>query len=391
MSGEGNRYAKAQQKAVFARLEKAKAEMIGKRFGQLIVKEHLRSGWRGFIWLCECSCDQKTQTEASSAALVEGRKQSCGCDIVSKRIDRAKVALIGKKFGLLTVISYLGSGKGGLIWECQCSCSSGVKTQASSYQLKAGVKRSCGCLRVENIAKYRPQKGHVFGKRKPSSVALARLDQLKNEYIGKKLGLWEILDVIRGNDGAAVFDCRCCCESQTRRVQAVQTILRGVSRSCGCRIGEVAVATHTVHGMSKTAEFSIGQGMRSRCDNPDNPAYHNYGGRGISYCQRWAKFENFLEDMKVRPSRRHSLDRVNNEGNYEPGNCRWATKVQQCRNMRKTVMITYRDQTKSALDWDEFLGFTLGTVRNRRLVLGWSVERTIETPLDTSKGYNPKA
>ena len=119
-----------------------------------------------------------------------------------------------------------------------------------------------------------------------------------------------------------MFDCRCSCESQTRRLQKVQTIVRGISRSCGCRLGESAIATHTVHGMSNTAEFSIWQGMRSRCDNPDNPAYHNYGGRGISYCERWANFENFLEDMKTRPSRRHSLDRFNNNGNHEPGNCR---------------------------------------------------------------------
>ena len=101
MIGAENKHVKGQQKAVLVRLEKAKAEMIGKRFGQLVVKEYIRSASRGFVWLCECSCAarKETQTEASSAALIDGTKQSCGCGVVSQRLGKAKAALTGKKFG----------------------------------------------------------------------------------------------------------------------------------------------------------------------------------------------------------------------------------------------------------------------------------------------------
>jgi len=75
--------------------------------------------------------------------------------------------------------------------------------------------------------------------------------------------------------------------------------------------------------------------LRQRCQNPNNPSYVYYGARGIKVCERWAKFENFLEDMGERPNRALSIDRINNEGNYEPGNCRWATWSQQMKNRRK--------------------------------------------------------
>ena len=91
------------------------------------------------------------------------------------------------------------------------------------------------------------------------------------------------------------------------------------------------------HGENrKTVEYNIWQGMISRCTNPRNPRYHRYRGRGISVCERWRNYESFLSDMGRRPSVEHSIDRVNNNGNYDPSNCRWATRSEQYANMSRT-------------------------------------------------------
>lgn len=104
--------------------------------------------------------------------------------------------------------------------------------------------------------------------------------------------------------------------------------------------------------------YRIFFGMRGRCNNPSDKAYHNYGGRGIKVCARWESFDNFLEDMGPRPSKKHSIDRIDNDGNYEPENCRWATSKEQSRNRRKTIYITIADVTMPGIEWCERFGIS---------------------------------
>lgn len=96
-----------------------------------------------------------------------------------------------------------------------------------------------------------------------------------------------------------------------------------------------SIRVNEKHGMWNTTEYHIWQGMRQRCQNPNYHGYKNYGGRGIKVCDRWQSFKNFFEDMGYRPSKLYSIDRINNDGNYELSNCRWATKKQQSTNRRK--------------------------------------------------------
>jgi hypothetical protein len=119
--------------------------------------------------------------------------------------------------------------------------------------------------------------------------------------------------------------------------------------------------------------------MRQRCENPNDLAYKNYGGRGISICERWKTFENFAADMGAMPDD-HSLERIDVNGNYEPSNCRWATDLEQSRNTRKTRWIEYCGVRACLAEWSDRTGMRRGTI-SARLKNGWSVERALTAPL----------
>jgi len=120
--------------------------------------------------------------------------------------------------------------------------------------------------------------------------------------------------------------------------------------------------------------------MRQRCYNKSDEKFPIYGGRGIVVSERWKDFQNFLDDMGERPSSHHSLDRIDTNGNYEPGNCRWATQTEQQRNRRNNRLITYNGQTKCVREWEDFLGFHVGTLQ-ARLLHGWTVEDAFTRPI----------
>lgn len=120
------------------------------------------------------------------------------------------------------------------------------------------------------------------------------------------------------------------CDCGREKVILASRVCAGRTKACGCLMG-----TQTKHGRWNTTEYRIWLGMGTRCNNPKDHMYVYYGARGIAICERWQKFENFYADVGSRPSPSHSIDRIDNDGNYEPGNVRWATKSQQALNRRK--------------------------------------------------------
>jgi hypothetical protein len=125
--------------------------------------------------------------------------------------------------------------------------------------------------------------------------------------------------------------------------------------------------------------------MKQRCNHPLNESYKNYGGRGIKVCDRWNEsFTNFITDMGIRPSKSHSLDRIDNNGSYEPGNCRWATRDIQNNNTRFNRHITYKGETKNITQWALELGIRPVLI-SQRLSRGWGEEKSLMKELKKKK------
>ena len=166
------------------------------------------------------------------------------------------------------------------------------------------------------------------------------------------------------------------CQCGTVKRVFLFNVTRGLSKSCGCHRSEVVTAMKITHGQSrrgqKTSEYAIWHSMVHRCTNPANPAWSNYGGRGITVCERWRSFENFYEDVGRRPDGL-TLDRIDNSKGYEPGNTRWATQREQMRNMRLNRVLEFRGESRCVAEWADLVGIKASNIHNR-LKHGWSIE-----------------
>ena len=135
------------------------------------------------------------------------------------------------------------------------------------------------------------------------------------------------------------------------------------------------IALSTTHGKSKSHTYSIWKGIRKRCLNKKEPSFTNYGGRGISICKRWNKYENFLADMSEAPPGM-TIERKNNDGNYEPNNCIWADKITQMNNMRTNIFIKFKGETMTLKQWSRKLGISYHRLYQRIYRLSWTIKKT---------------
>ena len=174
-----------------------------------------------------------------------------------------------------------------------------------------------------------------------------------------------------------IFQCDC----GNKKVLSLGGVAGETTKSCGCYNAEVSGARKRTHGKSRTKVYGAWCKMKERCYKPNTLEFEHYGERGIIICDRWLEsFENFLADMGEPPTPKHSIDRIDNDGNYEPGNCKWSTSTQQTLNYRRNLLITYRGQTKPLKMWTDELNLDYSKILQRIRTLGWSAERAFYRP-----------
>jgi hypothetical protein len=195
----------------------------------------------------------------------------------------------------------------------------------------------------------------------------------------EKYGLLTVHGVDPTDAKYRLVRCDCGTEKRVRR----DHLMTGKTRSCGClhkrlaseRIGKMHEG-NVKHGMAGSRVMGIWLTMRQRCNNANNPHYPYYGGRGITICERWNEFENFLADMG-EPGPKMTIDRIDNAKGYEPDNCRWATRKEQQNNRRACRYVTYNGETKTVAQWAATTGIHRNTL-DRRLAEEWPLERVFD-------------
>lgn len=204
---------------------------------------------------------------------------------------------------------------------------------------------------------------------------------------GQQLGRW-LVESRAPNSASGQTMWSCVCSCGTRKVVAATVLRDGRSKSCGCLRSEVTTARSTKHGHSPTGgltpTYHSWVGMVQRCTNQRHTSWPDYGGRGITVCERWMTFNNFIADMGVKPPR-SSIDRLDNSKGYSPGNCRWTTVILQARNRRSNVFITANGVTRTRAEWAERLGISPSTLDDR-IKHGCSEVEAVTMPKRSRRG-----
>jgi len=255
--------------------------------------------------------------------------------------------ITGFVFGKWKVIKYAGKTDSGYHkWSCKCSC--GTTKTIGCLGLKNGSSKSCGC---------------------------ARRNRFINK-IGLKFNRLLVLEEGPHAHNRVAWICLCDCGNIT----LVSSSNLKKTKSCGCAASEATTKrnkSNATHGMSHTVEHAAWQRMINRCYYKNDASYNHYGGRGISVCDKWINsFESFFRDMGLRPSPKHSLDRINTNGNYTSENCKWSTIDEQNNNKTNNRFITAFGKHMTISQWSRETGIHIATITGR-LNRGWNEQDAI--------------
>lgn len=198
----------------------------------------------------------------------------------------------------------------------------------------------------------------------------------KIDMTGQRFGRLTVINQSENRNGEITWLCKCDCGNEVS-VKGVN-LRKGITRSCGCLRREVAKDRHITHGMRDSRLYQIWSTMLKRCDNPKSISYKNYGARGITVCEEWKQFEPFMEWAIENGYQDHlTIDRIDNDGNYCPDNCRWSSVKEQANNRRTCRFINYNGKTQTMKQWAEETGIRMGTLYRRLVYLNWSVEKAL--------------
>jgi len=264
--------------------------------------------------------------------------------------------ITGQKYNHLTAIEldknktleYKEKGQHTTYWLANCDCGNPDLVSVSYGSLTSGGVKSCGCIHTLSLE-------------------------------GQKFGKITVLDYAYSKNGHTFWNCKCECGKETI---IMGTLLNtGKTKSCGCLIAE----TQTTHGLSGHPLYYVYYTMRQRCYKPNCEDYYLYGGKGVSICEEWSGINGVVEfyNWAINSGYKKGLeiDRIDNDGNYEPDNCRWVNDIEQANNTRKNIMITLNNETKTFMEWCRYYDKNHEAVYGR-LNNGWDILEAFTTDTD---------
>jgi len=224
---------------------------------------------------------------------------------------------------------------------------------------------------------------YLYGK--PPNMG-KRIVYFNGDIIGECLFIKDLPN--EGTARMAEFKCHCGAVFENK-INWVRSGAITQCKSCAKKTKtNVLIARNTSHGKAHSLEYNSWAAMKQRCYYIKNKQYKDYGGRGITVCERWKNsFEAFLADMGHRPFIGATIERRNNGGNYDKDNCYWGTRTEQNRNTRRSNFITYNGETKLLIHWAEQFGINRRCLHHRIFSYGWDIEKALTTPSLFKKGY----